>query len=196
MRAGATAGIAPLAEQRIGAVIGMVAGWLAYVGGLVLVATAAMTIASIVGRALARVVSVPVLGVSLGPVRGDYELVAAGCAIAVFAFLPYCQFHRGNITVDMFFAKARPRTIAFTSLIGNVLLTAAAALIAWRLQAGMIDRYTYGETSYILQFPMWWGFAGALVGAWAFAVVGLYTAWRSYNEWQGEGETLTSEISQ
>ena len=195
MRAGTSAGLAPNVESRVGAIVGVLASWLALAGGLMLVATGVMTIASVVGRALARVVTQPFFGIPLGPVPGDYELVGNGCAIAVFAFLPYCQLHRGHITVDLFFATAGPRAIALTSLVGNILLTAAAALIAWRLQAGMVDRYTYGETSYILQFPAWWGYAGALVGAWAFSVVSLYTVWRSYNEWRQDGATISAEVA-
>ena len=69
-------------------------------------------------------------------------------------------------------------------------MTAAAALIAWRLQAGMVDKAAYLETTFILRLPVWWGYAGSLVGAWSFALVGLYTAWRSLNEWMGRGEHL------
>ena len=46
---------------------------------------ALMSVASIVGRALSG------LGLGLGPVPGDFELVEAGTALAVFCFLPWCH---------------------------------------------------------------------------------------------------------
>ncbi len=176
---GRESGLAPRLEARIGRWLGAYAAGLGVFGGLVLILVIVITVVSVVGRSLFG-----------KPVEGDFELVSAGCALAVFAFLPWCQFRRGHVTVDVFFMRASPRTIAFTSLVGNILMTAAAALIAWRLQAGMIDKAAYLETTFILRLPVWWGYAGSLVGAWSFALVSLYTVWRSYNEWMNQGEPL------
>jgi TRAP-type C4-dicarboxylate transport system permease small subunit len=172
-------GLAPRLEAQVGRVVGALAAWLGIFGGLILILVTVLTVVSVTGRTL------------IGqPVDGDYELVSAGCAIAVFAFLPWCQYRRGHVTVDVFFMRASPRTIAFTSLVGNVVMTAAAAFVAWRLQAGMMDKVAYLETTFILRLPVWWGYAGSLVGAWSFAIVSLYTVWRSFNEWMNRGEPL------
>lgn len=173
-------GLAPALEQRVGDVIGRIAMVLAIVGGLALVALAALTVVSVTGRAL--------LPLGLGPVPGDFELVEAGCAFAVFAFLPWCQFRRGHVTVDVFVARVGRRAHAALSLVGNVLLTLCALLIAWRLQAGLADKLSYGETTFILEMPVWYGYAAAIVGAWLFALVGAYTVWRSLNEALNQGE--------
>ena len=53
---------------------------LAWFGGCMLSALALLSVVSISGRALS------VAG--LGPVPGDFELVEAGTALAVFCFLP------------------------------------------------------------------------------------------------------------
>ena len=53
---------------------------------LVLIALILLTVVSVVGRALFS-----------APIPGDFELVEIGMAVAVFAFLPYCQL------------RARPR---------------------------------------------------------------------------------------
>ena len=172
-------GLAPDLQARVGGWVGAYAAWLGIAGGFILILITLLTVVSVVGRSLFG-----------APVDGDFELVSAGCAIAVFAFLPWCQFRRGNVTVDVFFMRANPRTIALTSLVGNILMTAAAAFIAWRLQAGMMDKVAYLETTFILRLPVWWGYAGSLVGAWSFAVVSLYTVWRSFNEWMNRGEPL------
>ena len=67
---------------------------LALLGGVVLVAMTLVTVVSIIGRAM--------ISFGFGPVPGDYELIEAGAAFAVFAFLPWCQLMRGHATVDVF----------------------------------------------------------------------------------------------
>ena len=61
---------------------------LALAGGAVLLGIVGLTVVSIVLREL-----------SGRPIPGDYELVEVGCAVAVFAFLPYCQLTGGNVFV-------------------------------------------------------------------------------------------------
>src|SRR5215207_5357562 len=64
---------------------------LAIAGGLLMLAVSIIVVVSVVMRWLINY-SVP----------GDIELVQIGTALAVFAFLPLCQAHRGNIMVDTF----------------------------------------------------------------------------------------------
>lgn len=180
-------GIAPRLEQRVGAVIEWVARWLAYAGGLALIALTIMSVLSITGRGLAGISDMWPFNM-MGPIAGDFELVEAGCAFAVFAFLPWCQMRRGHVTVDIFISPLGPRTRAALTLIGNLVLTIAAVVIAWRLELGMMDKKAYFETTFILQMPSWWGYASVLFGAWLFALVSAYTVWRSLNEMLGEGE--------
>ena len=173
-------GVAPRLERRIGRGVEVFAKALATAGGLVLLALTVLTVASILGRAMS----------GLGPVPGDFELVENGVAFAVFAFLPWCQFRRGHVTVDIFVQRAGPRGLAAFALAGNVLMTLAALLIAWRLALGLSDRLRYGDTTFILQMPVWWAYAAALVGACAFPLVCAYTAWRSLNEMLDAGEPV------
>ncbi len=167
-------GIAPVAEAATGAFLETLARWLALCGGVVLAAMALMTVASILGRAL--------IWAGLGPVPGDFELVQTGCAIAVFSFLPWCQIKRGHVSVDILVNQFRPRAQAIFALLGDVALTVAAILIAWRLYDGMRDKLAYGEETFILAMPVWYGYALSLVGAVLFAIVALYTVWRGVNE--------------
>src|SRR5262245_48503609 len=68
-----------------------VAGFVAMLGGLLLLAIATLVVVSVVGRKFYDT-----------PVNGDFELVQMGTAVAVFSFLSYCQARRGNIVVDTF----------------------------------------------------------------------------------------------
>lgn len=133
----------------------------AVVGGVVLIGLVVLIVASIVGRSL----------LGLGPVPGDYELAEAGIGFAVFAFFPWCQVNRGHATVDVFTAGLGERANRLIDIVSELLMTLVLALIAWRLVAGTLDKARYGETSFILQFPVWWAFAAASVAAVAAAFV-------------------------
>ncbi len=152
---------------------------LALAGGLALIAMTALTVLSVTGRGL--------VFAGLGPVPGDYELVEMGAAFAIFCFLPWCQLQRGHVTVDLFMARAGPRANAAVDLIANLLLTAAAAVIFWRLWLGLLDKQRYGETSFILGIPLWIGYAAAAVGAALFVLVSAYTTVRSLREFRDAG---------
>lgn len=173
-------GFAPVLEIRIGAIIEKSARWLAIVGGLVLVALIILTVTSITGRAF--------IFAGLGPVPGDFELVEVCTAFAVFSFLPWCQIKRGHVTVDIFVSWLSPQKLAFLSVVGNLVLTIVAIILFWRLALGTLDKQSYNETTFILQFPLWWGYAACLLGAATFIVVSFYTVWRSLNEMLGAGE--------
>jgi len=164
-------------EAFIDRLVWRIAHAMAILGGIVLVALVLMTVASVVGRNL------NFLG--LAPIPGDFELVEAGAAFAVFAFLPWCQLNRGHITVDLFLVRLGRRRNAIVDVVGNALMTIAAAVIAWRLALGLIDRYGYGQTSFILQFPLWWSYAASLIGAVVFAAISAWTVWRSLREATG-----------
>lgn len=152
---------------------------LAVAGGAALIAMTILTVVSVTGRGLSWL--------GLGPVPGTYELVEMGSAFAVFCFLPWCQLQRGHVTVDLFMSPLGDRPNRFADLIGNLLLTGAAALIFWRLLAGLSDKRQYNETTFILGIPLWIGYAAAAVGAALFVLVSAYTILRSIREFRGSG---------
>ncbi|MEM9437787.1 MAG: TRAP transporter small permease [Pseudomonadota bacterium] len=182
--------IAAGAEARIGRGVEALARWLAYAGGIFLVAIALITVASIIGR-----------WINTGPIRsiaGDYELVEAGVGIAVFAFLPWCQLNRGHVTVDIFTNALPGRGRSFTALMGDVLITVSAFVVMWRFYLGFGEKFPFfseawrdrlsmgfkpffPETTYELEIQVWIPFGLALIGAAAFFIVSLYTVWRSWN---------------
>ncbi len=130
---------------------------LAWFGGLVLTLIAVMSVASIVGRAFSRV--------GLGPVPGDFELVEAGTALAVFCFLPWCHLSRGHAVVDMLWASYPPALRRWLDIASNLLMLVLWVLLVWRMWEAMIDYRGNGETSFILHMPVWWGYAASFVPA-------------------------------
>jgi len=135
-------------------------------GGLVLVAIAVMSGASIASRWLAGRALV-----------GDFELVQIGCAIAVSASLPYCQMRRGHVIVDFFTVGFARRVRARFDAFGALLLAACAALIAWRMTFGMLNAYASGESSMLLAVPIWTAYVAIVPSFALLAIAACYTAW-------------------
>ena len=183
-------------QNRIGRGVEALAKRWAILGGTLLVALSVMTVVSIIGRALT--------GYGLGPVPGDYELVANGCAIAIFAFLPWCQLRRGHVTVDIFINRLSSRAVAVFGCLGDALVLVVSAVIARQLYLGWGEKFPYGsnalrdalamgykpffaETTYELQIPVWMPYTAALIGAVLMVIVAAYTVWRSLN-WVIDGQ--------
>lgn len=161
---------------------------MAVVGGLVLTGLVILVCVSVAGRGAntfghwewfeqaAPGLSAALLATGVGPVNGDFELVEAGIAFAIFAFLPLCQLHSGHATVDVFTATLPARVNGWLIAFWEVLMSLAILLVTWRLAQGMIDKIGNRETTFILQFPIWWAYAASLFAACIASVVAIYTA--------------------
>ncbi len=161
---------------------------MALIGGVVLLALILITCVSILGRAantalhselvmgLMPGLAQGLLDAGVGAVRGSYELVEAGMAFCIFAFLPFCQVTAGHASVDVF-TNALPRGInrVLETLI-TLLFAAALILIAAQLYGGLERKLSSGQTSLLLEYPIWWSYAASLFGAVMAALAGIYVA--------------------
>ena len=164
------------------------ARFMALLGGAVLLALVALTCVSVLGRGLntfghsaflvdlAPGLAEALLASGVGAVTGDFEVVEAGIAFAIFAFLPICQLKAGHATVDIFTdqlpAKVNRMLVAFWEMV----LTLIVLLIAWRLFEGLQSKYAYGETTFLLQFPVWWAYGASFVASVIAGLIALYAA--------------------
>ena len=135
----------------------------AILGGLALLAVVLMNGISVVGAAFGK------------PFPGDFELTQVGVAIAVFAFLPYCQLSGANVTADIFTDGASDRTVAIFKLLGALVALGFSALLLWRMSVGMLDQLNYGYTTSILRFPHWIAYAINLVSLALLSIAALLT---------------------
>jgi TRAP-type C4-dicarboxylate transport system permease small subunit len=133
------------------------AKWTAIVGGIVLVALTLMVVASVAGRAM--------IGLGLGPVPGDFELVEVGVGIAIFFFLPWCYLRGGHATVDLLYMHMPAWFKKGVDIFSDVAMLLVWLVLTWKLWEGMLEKKEYMETTFILQMPLWWAFAFCLVGA-------------------------------
>ena len=161
---------------------------MAYLGGAMLTLLVLLTCASILGRSLNGMLhsdffqtslggmSAWLLDLGIGPVNGDFELIEAGIAFSIFAFLPLCQITGGHATVDVFTSRMSQRVNRILRMVIEVVFAAVLVLIAVQLYSGMMSKLNSGQTTLLIEFPVWWAYALSLVGAVMAAVVAVYLA--------------------
>ncbi|MGH1417213.1 MAG: TRAP transporter small permease [Pelagimonas sp.] len=158
---------------------------MAIIGGIVLTALVILTCTSVIGRGLNTLghsgilpggLGEALIGVGVGPITGDFELVEAGVAFAIFSFLPVAQLYSGHATVDIFTSFLSTRLNKIIQAFWEVIFAMIMILITWRLYEGMLNKMSYGETTFLLQFPIWWAYGASLFAACVAAITALYTA--------------------
>ena len=161
---------------------------MAWLGGLMLTALILLVCASVAGRelngilhgatmtAVAPGLAAWLLDLGIGPVNGDFELVEAGIAFSIFAFLPLCQITGGHAAVDVFTNYLPDRVNRGLRLVTDVVFAAVLVLITWQLWLGLLSKRDAGQTTFLLEMPVWWAYALSLTGAVIAALVGCYIA--------------------
>ena len=135
---------------------------MAYIGGTVVAGIGIMSAISIIGRAVIS-----------RPITGDFELVELGTAFAGTMFLPFCQMSGGHIVVDIFTMRASERTREWLDRFGALLMAVMFIAVAWRAMAGSLGLRTTGESSMLLGFPTWVGYASIVPGVFIAGIVAL-----------------------
>lgn len=160
----------------------------AQLGGLVLLLLVLLTCASVLGRSLNSIlhgsfaqeaapgVAAALLSIGVGPINGDFEIVEAGMAFVVFAFMPLCQLNAAHAKVDVFTAILSKRVNRGLRAVIEAVFAAVLVLIAVQLTRGMISKMESGQTTLLLQFPVWWSYAASVAAAAAAALIGTYVA--------------------
>ncbi len=160
-----------------GRVLLAVAKVLAIIGGLLFVGLVVMSIVSIVGRKLLS-----------APVPGDVELLQMIAAAASAAFFAYCHLNHGDVKVDFFTAAAPPWVNHALDAFGSLLVGLVGAVLTWRVYVGAIGTQESGETSAILDIPVWWAQIAMVPGFAMLALAGFYMAARHVQEAGRRGE--------
>lgn len=177
----------------------------AILGGIVLTFLILLTVVSVVGRGLNTLMHFLIdagvmaglaqaaLDAGVGPVLGDFELVEAGIAFSIFAFLPLAQITGAHATVDILTMQFPPVVNRFLITLWEVVFAVVLIVIAWKLYDGMTGKMRYNETTMLLQFPVWWAYAASLAAACVAAVVSVYVALARIYELVSGRIVLTSE---
>jgi len=165
-----------------------VARSMAVLGALVLSFLIIMTCLSVLGRelnaflnsafmeSLAPNLSRSLLDLGVGPVLGDFELLENMMPFAIFAFLPLAQIHSSHATVDVFTSRFPKPVLAWMRSITEIVFAVVLVIFAVKLFQGMQAKMRYGETTYLIQFPVWWAYAAAFCASLVAAMVGIVMA--------------------
>lgn len=156
----------------IGRLVYGLARAVAIAGGIVLAIVVVIVVVSVIGRAL--------IPLGLSAVPGDFEIVQFGVLFAIFCALPLTQYLRGHADVSILVDRFPLRAVVITELIMDVLMLLATAFIVWRFGVGMLDKYENREMTFILHMPVWWTYAGGMVGAVCMVIVSAYCVVRSF----------------
>jgi TRAP-type C4-dicarboxylate transport system permease small subunit len=146
-------------------VIEKLAALFALAGGAILTGITMMVLASIIMRSL-----------GFSPIQGDFELVQVVLAGCVALMLPWCQLKGGNLTVDFFTVRLHTKKQRRLDAIGAFLFAAVMALLTWRTCAGAIAVNSSHESTMILGFPLWIGYAAMIPGLLLTVIAALRTA--------------------
>lgn len=138
---------------------------LALAGGIVTVLAALLVCASVGMR-----------WITSDSIPGDFELVQIAVALSAFAFLPYCQMRRGNISVGTFTTALPERMRAGLDALWDLTYALIAAFIAWRLAVGASETIANKTTTMVSGLPIGWAIAAVAVMAALLAIAALATA--------------------
>ena len=145
------------------------AKWFAFAGGVIFTGLVIMSIISIVGRKLFS-----------APVPGDVELLQLCAAFASATFFAYCHLMHGDVKVDFFTANMTSSRRLVLDSVGSLLVGLLGTLLAWRTAAGAISLKEAGETSAILELPVWLAQALMVPSFVLLALAGFYMCWHPW----------------
>lgn len=156
---------------------------MAYLGGVVLSVLIILICLSILGRELNGVLNWINTGwahwlidAGIGPIDGDFELVEAGMAFAIFSFLPLCQISGSHAAVDIFTSSMSRKTNRILRWVSELAFAAVMILISVQITLGMLSKMRTAQTTLLLEFPVWWGYAFSVFAAAIAALVAVYIA--------------------
>jgi len=135
----------------------------ALLAGVLLCFITVLTCVSIVGRETAG-----------QTVPGDFELVALATGAAVGLFMPLCQLHRSNISIDFFTARLPARFNSGLDRVGAGLLGLSFALLSWRTALGGLNAWQTASTTMLLGVPEWLAYLPMVPGFALTAVIALH----------------------
>jgi TRAP-type C4-dicarboxylate transport system permease small subunit len=181
---------------------------MAYLGGIMLLALIIITCISVTGRSLngfmhsafmethAPGIAALALQWGVGPVNGDFELIEAGVAFSIFAFLPLCQISAGHASVEILTKTFSPAANRVLQCVIDILFALVLLLIAVQLYSGMMSKMRSGQTTLLLEFPVWWAYALSLTGAVVAALVAVYVAFVRMAEVTGNKTILPTQTGE
>jgi len=138
--------------------------------------------AILTGITLTSVASITMRSLGFQPIQGDFELVQVVLAGCIALMLPWCQLRGGNLTVDFFTVRLQRKKQRRLDAVGSLLFAIIMAVLTWRTSVGALDANASHESTMILGFPLWIGYAAMIPGLLLTALTALHTARVAWQE--------------
>ena len=132
--------------------LGRLAHALTLAGGAILLAVAALVVASVAGRYFFN-----------APVVGDFELVEMGMAIAILLAFPYAHLSGTNLVAEFFTNAMGERGKLALDAVADAVFAVVAGAFTWRLTLGAWHKFEERDTTMLIQIPVWIGYALAVL---------------------------------
>ena len=142
----------PAGRSATGRALARATAVLTWAGSAALLAVAAVTVLSVLGRYLFN-----------RPIEGDYELVEIGMAVAIFLYFPYTHLTGSNIVAEFFTHGLSKRGQTMLEAAHDAIFCLVAALFTWRLALGCIRKFADNDTTMLLAIPKGWALLLAVI---------------------------------
>lgn len=161
----------------LGRLLHRLAHLMAMIGGGIFMLLVIMSVISIVGRKLFN-----------WAVPGDMEVMQMAAAVASASYFAQCHLKSGDVKVDFFTHNLPVRKAAALDALGSLLMGFFGALLAWRTFEGAMVLKEVGETSPILNFPVWIAQAFMVPGFIALSAIGFFMCMNLLEQALGENQ--------
>ena len=140
---------------------------------LIIVAVTAVNAAGFTANAVARL-----WGGSVSGLPGYEEAVTQLVGVAAMAMFPYCQFHGGHATVDLFLSKAPHWVRAALAVLAALLMAAVALTMMVMLAQGTLEVRSDGLKTPVLDWSVWIFMPAAVLSCLLWAVAAVLPLWQ------------------
>lgn len=125
----------------------------ALLGGLLLLAIVAVTMANVTAFTFDRVLSV--VGVNVEGLPGYEDFVRLAVSAAALMCIPWCQARRGHVAVDFFVELMPARAGRGLDRLCLLLTVMVAVFLAYWMMLGMLETRADHVLSRVLGWPEW-----------------------------------------
>lgn len=150
------------------------AWWSAILGGVLLALVVVITVVNVAGFLL-NTLARP-FGGSVSGLPGYEDAVSLLVGVGAMLLLPWCQWTRGHVSVDLFTSLLSGTTLSWLTRITDALMGAVAAFLAVMLTIGMLSFRADGVRTPVLEWLTWPFLAPAIAALALWALVALALA--------------------
>ncbi len=148
-------------------------GWIALawaiLGGLILLAIVGVTVTNVGAFTLDRIARM--WGGSVGALPGYEDFVRLAIGSAIPMFLPYCQYRRGHLAVDLFLRRAPAGLRNGIDRLSLILMVGLTLFLAYWMVEGLFETREDGTLSPVLGWDEWPFYVTGIISLILWAVV-------------------------